>query len=58
MGRGYIKYEDNDIDGLKDNYSNNGVKCRLSDEQLIELRQILLGSDERYNIKKAQLLIK
>lgn len=58
IGRWYTKYEKNGIDGLKDDYSNNGAECRLSDEQLIELRQILVGSDERYNIKKAQRLIK
>ena len=58
IGRWYNKYEKNGIDGLKDDYSNNGAECRLSDEQLIELRQILVGSDERYNIKKAQRLIK
>ena len=58
IGRWYNKYEKKGIDGLKDDYSNNGAECRLSDEQLIELRQILVGSDERYNIKKAQRLIK
>ena len=58
IGRWYNKYEKNGIDGLKDDYSNNGAECRLSNEQLIELRQILVGSDERYNIKKAQRLIK
>ena len=58
IGKWYKNYEKNGIEGLKDNYSNNGAECKLSDEQLTELRSIIVDGDEKYNIKGVQRLIR
>ena len=51
-------YNKNGIDGLEPNYSNCGLNCRLSDDQLEELKDIILKSKNNYTIHKVKKLIK
>lgn len=55
----WVKAYDNEgIDGLIPNYSNCGVKCRLTDEQLDELYEIITNPNSKYTIKQIRRLIK
>lgn len=57
VGRWVKQYDENGIEGLEPDYSNCGIKCRLSDEQLVELKKIITNPNEHYTIKKTKKLI-
>ena len=46
------------LEGLYLNYHNCGRKSKLTDEQLAELKEIIISNDEPYNIDDVQILIK
>ncbi len=57
-GERWVKqYNENGIDGLFSNYSNRGRKSYLTDQQLKELKEIITGNEEKYNLKDAGNLI-
>lgn len=51
------KYNEKGVDGLFSDYSNCGRKSYLSNEQLEELRQIIIGNEENFNLKDVKNLI-
>ena len=58
-GERWVKqYNENGIAGLFSNYSNCGRKSYLTDQQLNELKEILTGDEEKYNLKEVRNLIK
>ena len=57
VGRWVKLYNENGIEGLEPDYSNCGQKCRLTDEQLIELKEIITDPNEHYDIKRTMKLI-
>ena len=52
------QYNENGIAGLFLNYSNCGRKSYLTDQQLNELKEIITGNEEKYNLKDVRNLIK
>ena len=58
VGKWVRIYEKEGIDGLDPDYSNCGVKSKLTDNQLEELYEILSDPDSHYTIKEARKLIK
>ena len=44
-------YKKNGLDSLEYNYSNCGLNCRLSDEQLVELKNLILKSPGKYDVE-------
>lgn len=50
-------YDGYGIEGLILNYSKCGTKSKLTDEQLLELKNTLTDSNESYTIKDAKKLI-
>ena len=58
-GERWVKqYNENGIAGLFSNYSNCGRKSYLTDQQLNELKEIITGNEEKYNLKDVKNLIK
>ena len=57
VGRWVKQYDKNGIEGLEPDYSNCGIKCRLSDEQLLDLKKIITNPKKHYTIKKTMKLI-
>lgn len=51
-------YNEKGLGGLVPDYSNCGLNCRLSDEQLIELKIIVTDSKKEYDVKSVKKLIK
>lgn len=51
-------YNMNGLDGLEPNYSNCGQTCRLTDDQLTEIKNIILESPEQYDVESIKKLIK
>ena len=58
IGRWVNNYDENGIDGLIPDYSNCGAKCKLTNEQLLNLKEKLKNPDESYTIEDARKLIK
>lgn len=50
-------YDKHGIDGLIPDYSKCGTKSKLTDEQLLELKNALTDPNESYTIKDAKKLI-
>ena len=50
-------YNENGLDGLEPNYSNCGLECKLSDQQLMELKNLVLENPEKYDVKTVRKLI-
>ena len=50
-------YDKNGLNGLEPNYSNCGSNCRLSDQQLLELKNLILKSPGKYDVKTVRKLI-
>ena len=57
IGKWVNAYNDQGIDGLIPDYSKCGTKSKLTDEQLLELKNTLTDSNESYTIKDAKKLI-
>ena len=58
-GERWVKqYNEKGVDGLFSNYSNCGRKSYLNNQQLKELKEIITGNEEKYNLKDVQNLIK
>ena len=58
-GERWVKnYNEKGLEGLYSNYHNCGRKSKLTNEQLIELREIILSSEESYSIVDVQKIIK
>ena len=57
VGRWYKQYNEHGFEGLEPDYSNCGVKCRLTDEQIEEIRQRTTNPEEHYDIKRTRKLI-
>ena len=51
-------YNNEGISGLVPDYSKCGAECRLTDKQLLELKELVTNTDNTYNISNAQSLIK
>lgn len=58
VGNWVKSYEEEGIAGLMPKYENCGLKCRLSNEQLLELKEILTDPKESYSLKDAKKIIK
>lgn len=58
VGRWVKLYDEQGFEGLEPDYSNCGAECRLTDEQLNELREEITDPKENYDIKQVQALIK
>ena len=57
-GERWVKqYNENGVGGLFSNYSNCGRKSYLTDQQLKELKEIITGNEEKYNLKDVSNLI-
>ena len=57
-GERWVKeYNEKGVEGLFSDYSNCGRKSYLSDEQLEELREIIVGNEEKFNLKDVKNLI-
>ena len=50
-------YNENGLDSLEYNYSNCGLNCRLSDEQLVELKNLILKVPGEYDVESVRKLI-
>lgn len=50
-------YNKNGLDGLESNYSNCGLNCKLSDQQLMELKNLVLKNPEKYDVETVRNLI-
>ena len=50
-------YNKNGLEGLEPNYSNCGLDCKLSDQQLMELKNLVLENPEKYDVKTVRKLI-
>ena len=57
VGRWVNAYDEEGIDGLIPDYSNCGSKCRLTNEQLLDLYETLTNPNESYSIEDARKLI-
>ena len=58
-GERWVKnYNENGLEGLYSNYHNCGRKPKLTNEQLVELKEIITSSEESYTIDDVQKLIK
>lgn len=57
IGRWVKNYDEKGFGGLISDYSNCGSKCRLTNEQLAELREIIIDPNEHYDIKRVHRLI-
>lgn len=57
VGNWVKQYNEHGLEGLEPDYSNCGIKCRLTDEQLIELKEIIINPNNHYTIKKTMKLI-
>ena len=57
IGKWVNAYNDQGIDGLIPDYSKCGTKSKLTDEQLLELKNTLTDPNESYTIKDAKKLI-
>ena len=57
IGKWVNAYNDQGIDGLIPDYSKCGTKSKLTDEQLLELKNTLTDPNENYTIKDAKKLI-
>ena len=51
-------YNNEGIGGLEPDYSNCGSKSKLSDKQLKELRNLVINSDNEYDVNGVKILIK
>ena len=51
-------YNKEGISGLESDYSNCGSKSKLSDKQLKELRNLVINSDNEYDVNGVKILIK
>ena len=58
VGRWVKQYDKNGIEGLEPDYSNCGAECRLTNEQLGEIYEIITNPKEHYDIKRTRKLIK
>lgn len=58
VGRWYKQYTEQGFEGLEPDYSNCGVECRLTDEQLAEIQKIVTDPKNHYDIKRTRKLIK
>ena len=50
-------YNKNGLGGLESNYSNCGLNCKLSDQQLMELKNLVLENPEKYDVETVRNLI-
>ena len=50
-------YNKNGLDGLESNYSNCGLNCKLSDEQLSELKNLVVKEPGKYTVEDIRILI-
>lgn len=57
VGNWVKAYDEKGIDGLIPDYSNCGTKSKLTDEQLLELKNTLTDPNESYTLKDAKKLI-
>ena len=57
IGKWVNAYNNQGIDGLIPDYSKCGTKSKLTDEQLLELKNTLTDPNESYTIKDAKKLI-
>lgn len=51
-------YNEKGLSGLIPDYSNCGVNSKLTDEQLNELKYMILNSEKNYNVNMTRNLIK
>ena len=51
-------YNKNGLNSLETNYSNSGLRCKLSNEQLKDLKKTLKDSEIDYDTKMVKKLIK
>ena len=51
-------YDEDGIAGLMPKYKNCGSKCRLSNEQLLKLKEELTNPQKSYSLKDAKKFIK
>ena len=58
VGNWVKSYEEEGIAGLIPKYENCGLKCKLSNEQLLKLQEILTNPEESYSLKDAKKIIK
>ena len=54
VGNWVKSYEEEGIAGSIPKYENYGLKCRLSNEQLLKLQEILTNPEESYSLKDAK----
>ena len=47
----------NGLDGFESNYSNCGLNCKLSDQQLMELKNLVLKNPEKYDVETVRNII-
>ena len=57
VGKWVNDYDEQGIDGLIPDYSKCGTKSKLTNEQLLELKNALTDPNESYTIKDAKKLI-
>ena len=57
VGKWVNSYDEQGIEGLIPDYSKCGTKSKLTDEQLLELKNALTDPNESYTIKDAKKLI-
>ena len=58
-GERWVKnYNEKGLEGLYTKYHNCGRKSKLTDEQLAELKEIIISNEESYNTEDVQKLIK
>ena len=50
-------YNENGLDGLEPNYSNCGLNCKLSNEQLSELKNLVVKEPGKYTVEDIRILI-
>ena len=50
-------YNKNGLSGLEPNYSNCGLNCRLSNQQLSELKNLVLENPGKYTVENIRILI-
>ena len=58
VGNWVKSYDKNGIEGLIPKYENCGSKCRLSNEQLLKLKEELTNPEKSQSLKDAQKFIK
>ena len=58
-GERYVKnYNEKGVEGLYTKYHNCGRKSKLTNEQIAELKEIIISDENSYNIEDIQKLIK